>query len=773
MLDIGIRFVILMLALVVCFIPSGCNNPSETVSNAAQAPFQDDLTASEILSTTIEQYQNATSYSDNGVLYLTYRINGRWIQEPQPFSTQWTNSGRFAADLFNARVRCDGQQLSCYVFDIQTGNLDNQHMLIPATSKIPLNDVFDDRIAGHFLKGFSEFPLDEMHQRVSSDLIPMVIGMLTGQQNVRWITHPQQLARLPDQSLDDMPCFVLQMADASGTYILWIDQHSGIIHQVDLPLNYLDSKVLAATEITDLSFTARFHQAQLNAPIPEETFAIKERIGSTLVRHFVELPESFPCEMIGQTAPDFQLYTPDDRVVNRLHFDGKVSALFWLGDIGAKESIEQLDQLMGTFDRARFNFSVIYSDAELADPLSKSNDMNSQLKQFVTRQAIRTEFFCDRNMNTSTLLKLKSVPSVIVMDPASKIQFAVTTADVDWIAKLSAAMNRVANGDDVAAEMKSEYQAYLETYHQQLLAASTSPTYANASQVGDETAGGQATHPALKPSRRWTNTQLVQPGNLIVTSTSNEIFVLDGWQTIVQLDTRGKIINRVKLDLPDGHAINQLRTFTDSSNVTWFAGFSMLGKKAFVFDENWHLVAEVPTAQADHRGISDCLFGVSDSDQDVELLVSFADQTGVQQIEINTNESNQLFKLPVKSMAYNGRRLLAVANDEVVDVESGKTVLGNLKYRSLFGFGIGTPALAVGSRENGGWELARLDTNSQPQWTVDIGSQFFENEIAPICQLCRKECSILAVADAEGSVKLFSENGQAWASSSFRKIFED
>ena len=112
-------------------------------------------------------------------------------------------------------------------------------------------------------------------------------------------------------------------------------------------------------------------------------------------------------------------------------------------------------------------------------------------------------------------------------------------------------------------------------------------------------------------------------------------------------------------------------------------------------------------------------------------------------------------------MAYNGRRLLAVVQDEVVDVESGKTVLGNLKYRRLIGFGIGTPALAVGSRENGRWELARLDTNSQPQWTVDIGSQLFEHEIAPICQLRRMECSILAVADAEGSVKLFSENGQA------------
>jgi hypothetical protein len=700
-------------------------------------------------------------------LYLTYRINGRWIQEPQPFSTQWTKSGKFAADLFNARLRCDGRQLSCYVFDIQTGNLDNQHLLIPATSKIPLKDVFDDRIAGHFLKGFSEFPLDEMHQRDSSDLIPMVIGMLTGQLNARWITDPQQLARLPDEPLEEIPCFVLQMADASGTYKLWIDQHSGIIHQVDLPLNYLDSTVLAATEITDLSFIARFHQAQLNGPIPEETFAIKERIGSTLVRHFVELPEPFPCELIGQTAPDFQLYTPDDRVANRLHFDGKVSALFWLGDIGAKESIQKLDQMMGHFDRDRFSFSVIYSDAELADPLSNSNDMNSQLKQFVTRQAIRTEFFCDRNMNASTLMKLKSVPSVIVMDPASKIQFAVTTADENWIEKLSAAMNRVASGDDVASEMKSEYQAYLETYHQQLLAASTSSADAQAGRVDNESVGGQTMYPYLKPSCRWTNTQLVQPGNLIATGTNNEILVLDGWQTIVQLDNHGKIVSRTELDLPEGQAINQLRSFTSSNTVTWFAGFSMLGKKVFIFDENWHRIAEFPIQQMDHRGISDCLIGDFDSDQEVELIVSFADQTGVQHVKLNTNESNQLLNLPVKSLAYNGRRLLAVVNDGVVDIESGKTVLNDLKYRTLVGLGIGTPALAIGFRENGGWELSGLDTNSQSKWTVNIGSQFFENEIAPICQLCRKERSMIAVADADGSVTLFSETGQTLGHAEF------
>ena len=45
----------------------------------------------------------------------------------------------------------DGQLLSCYIFDIDTANLDNQHLVMPYDHLLPLNQLFRDSIARHFL----------------------------------------------------------------------------------------------------------------------------------------------------------------------------------------------------------------------------------------------------------------------------------------------------------------------------------------------------------------------------------------------------------------------------------------------------------------------------------------------------------------------------------------------------------------------------------------------------------------------------------------------
>ena len=136
-----IRFVILLTCAIVGSI-GGCTKEKNTGqgsdgvtnSNTTSVAKQSDIDGQSILRDLVKKYAAATTYQDRAVLYLDYRMHGRNIQEPQPWATSWDRNGRLAAQLFNSQVRCDGSLLSCYVFDIETANLDNQNLLIPYES---------------------------------------------------------------------------------------------------------------------------------------------------------------------------------------------------------------------------------------------------------------------------------------------------------------------------------------------------------------------------------------------------------------------------------------------------------------------------------------------------------------------------------------------------------------------------------------------------------------------------------------------------------------
>ena len=150
---------------------AGCQPESGQRLEQGRSLTEDGVSATDIFSRMIHKYRNADQYSDKGVLYMSYRLEGRPIQEPQPWAIAVGDQGEFSADLFNAQIRCDGRLLSCYVYDIESGNLDNQRLLLPVTDELPINKLFADKIASHFIAGFSEMPLDATQPKEQTQLM--------------------------------------------------------------------------------------------------------------------------------------------------------------------------------------------------------------------------------------------------------------------------------------------------------------------------------------------------------------------------------------------------------------------------------------------------------------------------------------------------------------------------------------------------------------------------------------------------------------------------
>ena len=508
---------------------------SESASTAnAEPAFQSGPDAESILRDVIARYANAKTYQDEAVLSLSYELHGRSIQEPQRWSTKWAADGRLATQLFNGTVRCDNGLLSCYVYDIETANIDNQHLLIPFDRQLPINLLFRDSIAKHFLGGYSELPLDESDLLAAPKLVPPPISLLTNQARNGWLQGPTQVERLPDESLDGNACFVLRCLSEGMTSDVWIDQQTFGLVQISLPLKLLAGEVVTSPEISNVVLVANFTNAVFDEPIENSEFTLKPRADATPVLKYVSMPETIPSELIGQTAPEFQLIGQDRKPVGRLEFDGKPTALLWLAGKQSLEGFRQLDKLANSMGSDKFNFAAVYSDSELKSPGSTSVVMDD-LADVIEATSIPA--FYDPALTASTALKVKTIPSVIVLDGNSKVHFAKSLADKNWLKDIKAAMQRVAAGDDISAEMTREYQLFLDSYHQQLLTVSArsliqnNPTSSLVSTPQNKTRT-VANNIRIRPEKSWANGDFKQPGNLVVVSHFEKRLPLAIWYSM-------------------------------------------------------------------------------------------------------------------------------------------------------------------------------------------------------------------------------------------------
>ena len=118
----------------------------------------------------------------------------------------------------------------------------------------------------------------------------------------------------------------------------------------------------------------------------------------------------------------------------------------------------------------RFRFGVVYSEADLNEPGSLG--VADELAAFSDVEKV--DFYFDSAMKASKLLQMNVVPSVVVIDENLRLQYAAPIGDPNWKRDVKAAMLRVANGENVAEEMKVSYGRFIESYQQQLQAVSAS-----------------------------------------------------------------------------------------------------------------------------------------------------------------------------------------------------------------------------------------------------------------------------------------------------------
>jgi len=738
--------------------------------SATAAQYKPDVGANQILAATVQRYRQAKTYQDRAILSLSYTLNGQRLDEPKRWSTKYSSAGMLATELFNTKIHGNGKILGCEIFDIETANLDNQTLAIPygdsfgrniagGKNQIPLNVLFRDPIARNFVAGFSELPLEPKYEATGPWLVPPPMSLLTGQIANPWVETPEQTERLTDQKIASKSCYVVRSLARGLSVDIWIDQKEMVIAKMSLPLKLLADEVVVSDEVTDVVLEANFHEAIFDAPLVEADFKFEPRLSAVLVRKLVSLPEAMPSEMIGQTAPKFRLLTPTGKTRDRRFFDGKTTVLVWLSGLRSIQTATKLKQVFKSVGDRDFEHGIVFSDTDTQKPGSGQPSPSAAIADLSRLLAVPAYY--DRQHTVSSQMKIKSVPAAVLLDGDGRIQFVTPLAGDDWGVRLAAAIKRVAAGDDVGQEMRTAYERYLDTYHQQLAAVSAqslvrSPTKNRNNPTG---VSSQSSRLKIRPKKRWELRNLKQPGNIVgIPTTSGARFaIFDGQQTLAMLDDSGKLLGRQKLELNKDEPATTVRAIT-SQGKTWLAVFSVLGQRVHLLDQQLKQQAVFPTQAGQAEPIVDVQF-YAQSNQPPQLLVAWQDG-GVESYDLKSNDSMVVSKLSCESLGAVGSVLAGVANGRAQTMAGDEhTSQDGIQFVRLSASN--SQLLGVGQTAQGKWTAIGLDEKMSQVWAIETGPQLHESFVSPIANAkLASGQTIWAIADSNRMVHLVSGAGQ-------------
>ena len=586
-------------------------------------------TAQRILDQMVERYATASAYADQATLTLSYRLQGQDFEETHSYSTQWKRSGEFYSRWFKARIAGDAKQLVCRIIDIPTNNMDRQIVIQDIGSVGTFDPILDDAIARHFICGTTDLPWAPDVQENPNDQIPAVWSLLTDQHKPIWLRSYHAVEKLKEQPLQGKVCHRIAIDTLLGEYVAWIEQESLLLRRLEIPKGVMARELNQTEAVANIEILVDFEAATFAAGELNADLAMQVDVHEKPVRYFVTLPEKFPSDLISQQVRDFQFHALRGTDVTRQELSNKITAFLWFNGQGGEAACKAFNEVADRF----VEFDDVFFFGVCADPISMAND--EQVAALANYWRLNYPIVRDLAPYGERVFDVQMVPTVVVLGADGRLQYYLRVDQGSLVADTIAAIDRLKQGVDIAAEMRQQYDDYLVTYNKQIAAAN--PFRKSASGNTLEVKLRRQTRPArIKMEQAWTSAELVAPGNLLITVTSDgqRLFANDGWRTVVEFDLAGKTIARHPLDMPDGAAVSWLRSGNDSVGKAYFAACSMMDRQVFVFDQKWRLQGAYPQDASTENAIADVQFVDGDAAQPPRLLVAFAQDEAVHLISL-------------------------------------------------------------------------------------------------------------------------------------------
>jgi hypothetical protein len=572
-----------------------------------------------------DAYQSAATYRDDGRFVIRSRDASAEILEEAPLAVTLHRPNRFVAKLYQVTLASDGDTFRGKIADAETGNVDGQVLSRPAPESLTIEDVYSDRLVHELVVGgLGSFP-------VQLELL------LSDEPLAPFFAEGAKRRLLEDRTIDDRACAGVAVDTGDGEWVLWIDRENYVLRQFDYP-----------TYSPEFAFSAEFRQAELGGRLDDDfTFDVPD--DATIVQQFVPPPPPLASDLIGEQVSDFRFTDLEGGEVSDQSLAGRTVVLVWfMRTPGSLEALKQVSQVRARYkDDDRLSFWAVF--------IEDSSVSHDELRAFLRNGGVDLPVVRDTQLMGRDRFRIPGAPMVMVLDGDAVMHYAQTQPEPPIGEALSAVLDQMIRGDNLARRILEAYRQAQEQYAGNLQAAAEGRLASI--EALPTTAIAQRSDPKrLQLTPLWTCADLASPGNITVIEAvppggvdadggpaagaapvDDRILVFDGWRSVVELAADGTVAARHELDLPRDAAVSYLRTFADRQGKRYYAAWELRGRQAYLFNDRWERIVTYPPLDEQHEGIDDVLVADLDRDEsgEPELYLGFWGLLGVHAVSLD------------------------------------------------------------------------------------------------------------------------------------------
>ncbi len=332
-------------------------------------------------------------------------------------------------------------------------------------------------------------------------------------------------------------------------------------------------------------------------------------------------------------------------------------------------------------------------------------------------------------------------------------------------------------GPDFTTRDRDAYDAAVLAYHRELSEAAIEGQSFLIDAAAPQLAS-RSEFNVLRSLPRWTNTDVIAPGNITVVDrggAAERLLVVEGLKTVVELDLASRELARHELDLAAGDGVSFVRTIVDGQQRRWYLASGNARQQLHVYDESFKHVFSYPSGGT-HDGIADAQFGDLDGDGMPEVYVGYWGAVGVQGVGLDGkrlwSDRSLEHVLHLTTVALtpgrgnelwcvNGRGTLARFSfrEKLGELKVGDRVLIDVAFADVDGDGV-PDGCGLAFNDVGKYEAVGIDREGQELWAYPLPEGEFrtQTERIVVAQIPGRDGGWLIPA-ADGSLHVLSATG--------------
>ena len=309
----------------------GCKGNAQGEAQAEIDPTSAE--PAELLAGMLDAYAQAESYSDRAEIIFRHTAAGTREEDITELASSYErpNRLRLALGFQDAEILLadDGETVRAKIVAEESENFDNQFMVRAAPEKLHCGSLYEATTLVVPYGDPGGPPMSVLEgPYVRMELLPL--GLLLGDSQLpAIIADGKDITELRPREFEGHACRRVRIEAPEGEFTFWIDRENLVLRRIEYPTASLTEGRVQRGLVRDVELVVDFHDAQLNGPLPEETFALEQPAGAKVVTRFVRPLLETPPENLGQQVEEFTLMSLGGQPVASSHWQGKRVLLYF------------------------------------------------------------------------------------------------------------------------------------------------------------------------------------------------------------------------------------------------------------------------------------------------------------------------------------------------------------------------------------------------------------------------------------------------------------